>query len=161
MRIPRIDQALEKCQSHLSSETIEVEIKSLLTQSVLILIYAEFERAIKNLIKERCSSISDISDDSVRNFVIGCTDSGFRGLQIDAMAGLLGRFDKSCKETFTNRLDQKTKEMYNNILNNRNLVAHGEGSPVTFRDVEQFYEQAHVLLDRFRESLFQNVSGSA
>lgn len=158
MRIPRIDQALEKCQSHLSSEAIEIEIQNLLTQSLLILIYAEFERAIKNLIKKRCSSISD---DAVKNFVVGCTDNVFRGLHIDAMAGLLGRFDKSCKETFTNRLDQKTKEMYNNILNNRHRVAHGEGSSVTFRDVEQSYEHAHVVLDRFRESLFQNVNGSA
>ena len=157
MRIPRIDQALEKCQSHLSSKTIEIEIESLLTQSLLILIYAEFELAIKNLIKKRCSSISD---DSVKNFVVGCTDSVFRGLKIDEMAGLLGRFDESCKETFTRGLNQKTRDMYNNILNNRHRVAHGEGSPVTFRDVKQSYEQAHVLLDCFREALFQNINGS-
>ena len=158
MRIPRIDQALEKCQSHLSSGTIEVEIESLLTRSLLILIYAEFERAIKNLIKKRCSSIAD---DSVKNFAVGCTDRVFRGLRIDEMAGLLGQFDKSCKETFTHRLDQKTKDMYNNVLNNRHQVAHGKGSAVTFREVKQYYEHAHVVLDCFRESLFQNVNGSA
>lgn len=158
MRILRIDQALEKCQSHLSSGAIGIEIENLLTQSLLILIYAEFERAIKKSINERCSSISD---DSVKNFAVGCTDRVFRGLRIDEMAGLLGQFDKSCKEAFNRGLDPETRNMYTNILNNRHQVAHGEGSHVTFLEVKQSYEHAHVVLDCFRESLFQNVNGSA
>ena len=43
--------------------------------------------------------------------------------------------------------------MYENILVNRNDVAHKEGSNATMRDVKQYYEEGHVVLDYFRDAL--------
>ena len=43
--------------------------------------------------------------------------------------------------------------MYENMLTNRNLVAHGEGSEATIRDVKRYYEEGHVVLDYFRDAL--------
>jgi len=56
MRILRIDQALEKCEAHLSLEAaaVEAEVQSLLAQSLVILIYAEFEQKVRELIRDRC-----------------------------------------------------------------------------------------------------------
>ena len=55
MRILRIDQALEKCEAHLSlEEAVEAEVQSLLAQSLVILIYAEFEQKVRELIRDRC-----------------------------------------------------------------------------------------------------------
>ena len=42
---------------------------------------------------------------------------------------------------------------YENILVNRNDVAHKEGSNATMRDVKQYYEEGHVVLDYFRDAL--------
>ena len=71
MRIPRIDEALDKCEAHLSLEkAVEPEVQSLLTQSLLILICAEFEKKVLELVEERCQSVSD---ESVRAFLKDCT----------------------------------------------------------------------------------------
>ena len=157
MRIARIDEAFEQCESHLSrnrSNGMRVErIETLLTQCLLILIYAEFEKQITLLLKKRSSSVSD---KSIQRFLINCADRVFRSLQIGEIAGLLALFDTSCKKAFTEKLDNRTKNMYSNILTNRNLVAHEGRSNASFNDVKQYYEEGHVVLDYFRDALFKN-----
>ena len=161
MRIPRIDEALDKCEAHLSLEkAVEPEVQSLLTQSLLILICAEFEKKVLELVEERCQSVPD---ESVRAFLKDCTKRVFRSLRISEIAGLLNRFGASHKEVFDQYLEQnqRAQNMYDSILNNRHNTAHGEGSDVTFGDVKQYYEHGHCVLDYFRDALFQNVDETA
>ncbi len=158
MRILRIDEALEKCEAHLSlGEAVEAEVQSLLAQSLLILIYAEFERKVRELIRARCQYVAD---DSVRGFLDSCAESVFRGLKIGEIAGLLNRFGTPHKEVFNQHLEQnqRAQNMYDSILNNRHKIAHGEGSAVTFGDVKQYYEHGHCVLDYLRDALFQDES---
>ena len=153
MRIPRIDQALEKCEAHLSlGEAVEAEVQSLLAQSLLILIYAEFERKVRALIRQRCQYEAD---NSVRGFLDSCAESSFRGLKIGEIAGLLNRFGASHKEVFNQHLEQnqKVRNRYDSILNNRHKIAYGE-----FSDVKQYYEHGHCVLDYVRAALFQDES---
>ena len=160
MRILRIDQALEKCEAHLSlEETVEAEVQSLLVQSLVILIYAEFEQKARELIRDRCRN-AVATDDSVREFLDSCAKSALRGLKISEIAGLLNRFGESHKEVFNQRLDQnqRAKNMYDSILSNRHRIAHGEGSAVTVGDVKQYYEHGHCVLDYLHDALFQDES---
>nr|VFJ47766.1 MAG: hypothetical protein BECKFW1821A_GA0114235_101731 [Candidatus Kentron sp. FW]VFJ62298.1 MAG: hypothetical protein BECKFW1821B_GA0114236_107212 [Candidatus Kentron sp. FW] len=151
MRIERIDRALEQCETHLSStSTYGTEIENLLTQSLLVLMYAEFERKIKTLVWERLSSITD---GSIRKFVKSC--DAIRGLKTSDIAGLLGRFEPACKTAFTQKKNDNeyAENLYNSIVINRHDVAHAQGSHVTFREVKRFYEEGHVILDF---SIFQS-----
>ena len=152
MRIERIDAALERCDEHLSiAGAVDEVIESLLTQSLLILICAEFEKKYRELIIDRCSSVSDRS---LRDYVENCTRTSFRSLKITEISGLLARFGSIHKAEFNRRLSEDgIKESYDSILNNRNRIAHGDGSDVTFRDIKKYYEKRHVVLDCFRESL--------
>ena len=47
--------------------------------------------------------------------------------------------------------------MYDSILKNRNEAAHGQGSHASIKDVKQYYEQGHIVLDYFREALFHDA----
>lgn len=156
MRILRIDRALKKCEAHLS---LDAEVQSLLAQSLVILIYAEFEQKARELIRERCRNVAT-TDDSVREFLDSCAKIAFRGLKISEIAKLLTRFGESHKEAFNQRLEQnqRAKSMYDSILNNRHRIAHGEGSAVTVDDVKQYYEHGHCVLDYLRDALFQDES---
>ena len=150
MHIPRIDDAFRKCEAHLSSETVDSEIIDLLTRSLLILICAEFERKIKEMVKEKCESIPD---DDVRKFVHHSANKAFRGLKITDLAGLLDDFSSEYKRQFNSNLDEKTKNMYSSILTNRNAVAHGGENAATFQEVKRYYEQTHVVLDWFQKAI--------
>ena len=152
MRIKRIDEALERCGEHLSAvETIDEEVESLLTQSILILICAEFERKLRELVLERCASVSD---SAISEYIDNCTR--VRSLKTSDVSGLLAQFGDVCKSEFRRLLEENsdTETEYESIRSNRNRVAHGEGSNATFLEVKRYYERGHVVLDYFREALW-------
>ena len=153
MRIARIDQILETCEDHLTStESFGTEVESLLTQSLLVLMCSEFERQIKSIVEHKCSTITDAA---VREFIGSCTGAVFRSVLSGEIAGLLKRFGPNYKEAFKKKADdnQRAVTFYNNIVTNRHSAAHSDGSGVTFGDVKQFYEQGHLVLDFFQDSL--------
>lgn len=153
MRIDRIDRVLTRCEAHCGSgEPIDYEVESLLTGSVLILIFSEFETRFRGLILDKCSSVSD---ESIRKYIEESIWHVLRSIRIDELSGLLGKFGPLHKAEFKRRLDenQKAKTMYESMLTNRRQVAHGEGSNATMRDVRRYYEEGHVVLDYFRAAL--------
>lgn len=153
MRIDRIDRVLERCEEHCrSTEPMDVEVESLLTGSILILICSEFERKVESLILERCSSVSD---ESIRKYIEESIRNVLRSIRIDGLCEPLAKFGPLHKKDFQLRLDKnrRVRTMYENILVNRNRVAHKEGSSATMRDVRQYYEEGHVVLDYFRDAL--------
>lgn len=155
MRIPKIDHSFEECKRYLEGEGVDSKfVESLLAHSLLILICAEFESKVRELVTER--SQKTISDGAMREFVRSCLDNVFRSPSLDNVKALLGRFEASRKDSFRGRLrlDERAQLAYDSILKNRNSVAHGEGSGVTIGEVREFYERAHTVLDYFREALF-------
>lgn len=158
MRIVRIDQILERCEDHLSSSSAYgTEIESLLTQSILVIMCAEFEQAIEDLVQQKCSSVEDVS---IKEFLGSCVSAVFRSVKSSEIAGLLNRFGPSYKEVFKQKTNDNARAVtfYNNIVTNRHGVAHSEGSNATFREVKQFYEEGHVVLDFFQQALMQSDS---
>ena len=154
MRIDRIDRELARCEEHCrSADSMDVKVENLLTGSMLILIYSEFEKEFKGLILDRCSSVSD---ESIRKYIEESIRNVLRSMGTDELSGLLGKFGPLHKKEFRRRLNKnhRAKTMYENILVNRNLVAHGEkDSKATMLDVKQYYEEGHVVLDYFRDAL--------
>lgn len=158
MLIPAVEEALAECEGHLDSSTsASIRIRVLLTQSLLILIYAEFEKFVRAEVKRRCAGIIDVH---VAQFVTSCADSVIRRrLRISDLSGLLDRFDAECKSVFQESLRSKTKSknMYDSLISDRHDVAHGGEVKSTLQDVKEYYSHAHVVLDHFREALYQGV----
>lgn len=154
MRLARVDQALEHCERHLDlTKSFGTEIESLITSSLLVLICAEFEQRVKAIIEERCNFIPD---GALREFVGSCVDAVFRSVRSSEIAGLLNRFGRDYGEAFKEKTDANPKAvtLYNNIVTNRNTVAHSTGGNMTFAEIKSSYGEGHVVLDFFRETLF-------
>lgn len=153
MRIPRVEKALADCEA-ISSSSLPSgpDVQDLLARSLLVLVYAEFERVIRGQLLERCAGIPDAA---VSKFVENCIGSVFRSLGVGALSGVLGRFDEESRRHFQNRVDQDTTNHYDSLIRNRNAVAHAEGPAPTLEEVRDYYLHAHVVLDHFREALFR------
>ena len=149
MLIPRIDQALELCEEH-ATAGVAGDVQVLLTQSLLVLMCAEFERKIQGMVEDRCASIAD---EAVQRFAVSCFESVFRSLRIAELSGLLGRFGEPHKKKFGDALDEKSKNMYDSILSQRHAVAHGGNVNATLGDIRAYYTEAHKVLDCFKEAL--------
>ncbi len=149
MRLPRIDQALEHCEIHLDlTKSFNTPIESLLTQALLVISYAEFEQRIESTIEEKRTSTGDGLPGEIRHRSVGYED----------IAEILEQFGGTYVATFkqqcnVNVANQRAVTFYNNIVTNRHLVAHSSGANTTFPEFKGFYEEGHVVLDFFRETL--------
>ena len=158
MLLARIDRALEDCENHLvATNSLGTQIETLLTYSLLVVIYAEFEQMMNSIVQERCSLIED---ESLRELVRGCLRNVSR-IQSSDMGDLLQRFGEDRKTAFRTRIaattaNQRAETFYNNLITNRNDTAHRLGSNLTFEEVKQFYQEGHVILDFFRETLLSS-----
>lgn len=154
MRIDVIDVAIDKCAAHLSpGKDVDEILSGLLTNALLVLICAEFEKKFREMIKDRCSSVSDRS---VKSYIDGYTETALRGLKTTDVSGLLGKFGDRHKREFRRRLDgnRKSENMYNSLINNRHRVAHEGVHAATFADIKEHYEEGLAVLDCFREALW-------
>jgi FKBP-type peptidyl-prolyl cis-trans isomerase (trigger factor) len=76
-------------------------------------------------------------------------------MQSDELAGLMGRFGPEFKQSFQNRAqaNKRAVTVYDNIITNRNIVAHEESINVTLRELRQSYEEGHIVLDFLEETI--------
>ena len=84
----------------------------------------------------------------------------YRGILSSRLADFLGHLKSRYKSEFNLKASQQPRAVtfYNNIITNRHNLAHKSGSSITFREVEAFYEEGHIVLDFFRGALFTKMS---
>ncbi len=158
MLVARIDRALEDCENHLvATNSLGTQIERLLTYSLLVVIYAEFEQIVNSIVQERCDLIED---QSLRELVRRCLGNVSR-IQSGDMGNFLDRFGEDRKADFRAKItattaNQKAETFYNNLITNRHDTAHSIGSNLTFENVKRFYQEGHIVLDFFRETLLSS-----
>lgn len=158
MRTDRIDETLEVCQIHLDSlGYFNARIDNLLACSGLIIIYSEFEKTVEDILLEKGAMIDD---SSIRNFAESYLRTLNRRISSGALCEILKKFGEKYESDFRDKLKEsvereRSETAYNNIVTNRNNAAHSTGSNVSFGDVKSFFEQGHIVLDLFRETLLQ------
>ena len=158
MRLTRIDRTLEDCEKHLlETKSFGTEIEKLLTYTVLVIIYAEFEQEIKSIVQQRCNLIKD---ESLRDLAVACLNVS--RIKSSDIAELLKRFGSQRKDAFRAEIknsvaNQRAETFYNNIIANRHDTAHSIGSNLGFQEVKEFYQEGHVVIDFFKRTLFNGV----
>lgn len=152
MKIDRIDEAIETCHEHLQkSGAAGTEIEAYLTRYLLILMHAAFEEHLKQVLVARCARTQD---SHLEAFARSCTDTLMRSIKTSELAGLLGRFGDDYKQRFKNKVtNTKAETFFNNIVTNRHLTAHQGGANVTFKELVDFYEEGHTVLDALAEAV--------
>ncbi len=147
MKLSQIDHAIEVCEKHLNdSKTWGTEIEVYLTGFLLVFMCASFEEFIEELVNNRVSSSKDVA---LAAYVRSATSQLFRSIKTSQIAGLLGRFGDQYAQRFTveMRRMQRAETFFNNLVVKRHGTAHKAGSGLTFREVVEFYSEAHSVLD--------------
>lgn len=151
MKLDRVEMTIEVCQRHLhSTRSYGSQIEDFLTQHLLIIIYAEIEKTIKEMIiaqdRDRCS-------DDFQTFIQSCLNVTFRGMQSSEIAGLLKRFGTARKERFRELVDERAETDYNRIVGSRHDIAHGSGSNLTFQEAVEFYRRGLSVIESLSTAL--------
>jgi hypothetical protein len=152
MKLARVDLAMDECRSHLDGAKARgTPIEAFLVMHLLVLICSAFEEEIERMVSTR---ISRSADEAVQSFARSCIAKTFRSLKVTEISGFLGQFGLVCKEEFQRRINGTPAETYfGTIVSNRHQVAHSTGPNVTFDDLTESYEKAHVVLDAIHAAL--------
>jgi hypothetical protein len=170
----RIEAALSTCGSHIDSlkeqaESVDAvtlseyaELENYLVSFLVGAIYAEFEQYVKKLILERCDKITD---QGLRAFARSAVERMVKKIKISDLAGHLGYFDTSCKEAFSNAVNDPSrgqeKAAYDNLITDRHGFVHSTGISMTFEEVHNAFRASLFVLDEFEKALSLVVTSGA
>ena len=154
MKVDKIDVLLDLCKVHIDERKIVDErIEALMVQGLLVSMCAEFENILKNLTNVRNRSLRN---GGASGYVVTNADKAFRSASPENIENTVKRFGDSNKHEFERLKNENLSAWiaYGNIISNRNDVAHGRPFHTTLREVREFYESGHVVLDWFQSALW-------
>ena len=140
MRLDKTERALRSIREHLEATgAFNTEIESYLVIAALVTAYAEIEQIIQQV-----------------------EQTSHRGrLKTSELAGRLTGENQRFLFQQRTQSAQRAESYYNNIITNRNSIAHGN-SPlnITLTELEYFCNEGHIVLDFFSEALAADSRGA-
>jgi len=162
MRCRSIDNAIEVIRNHINTtEGKNPEIESYLVSYALTTIYAEYESRLNILIARRCALTDDVHLKNFSQTLAKCGTEVYRvekrrtgRITLSDLAKILKQFGEDYRDGFTLQIENKPAHTaWDKIVNNRQLVAHQQGTNLTFQELEEAYHESLKVLDAFGEAL--------
>lgn len=170
----RIEAALATCGSYIDSLRVQAEsvdgatlaehaeLENYLVSFLVGAIYAEFEQYVKKVVLERCDKAAD---QGLRAFARSAVERIVKKIKISDLAGHLGYFDSSCREAFSNAVNDPSrgqdKAAYDNLITDRHGFAHSTGVSMTFEEVRNAFHASLFVLDEFEKALGMVITSGA
>lgn len=144
-RLLRTQNYLEACQAHIEGiGEANPEIESFLSQFLLVVLCAEMQTELYEVVKRR---VDRCGDEEICSFAVSSSKKILRSIKVSEITGFLNHFGGPCKQRFTEGLDDRTNLQYNSAVANRHQVAHLSGAQVTLGELEAIISSARKILD--------------
>lgn len=141
MKLHRVELTIRVCQEHLdSTSSYGSQIEAFLTQQLLVIICAEIEKKIKEMI-------------SAQHSIKSRPKARFHCMKSSQLAKILKKFGTARKQRFLELMDENAKNAYDSIVVNRHNTAHGSGSNLTFREAVESYRAGLSVIESLSAAL--------
>lgn len=110
---------------------------------LLVFISGIYEESIETIINER---IAKLDDPYASQYVEKCLKYGFRNPHIDNIINLLKKFSRDLISSIR-LLPHESRTAINNIVNDKNSLAHGTQITTTLNDVIQYYHDSRIVIE--------------
>ncbi len=134
----RLDRAFET-----TANVDDDEVKSHLARYLCVLTSGYLETAIKTILRDY---VYNRSTPYIHSYVIFSTNN-LTNLKSEKISDQLSHFCSEWKEKFDTTLTDEEKSSVNSVVANRNQIAHGQNSDVTYVRIKEWYKNIkHVIL---------------
>lgn len=152
MELLRTSVALVDCRTHLeASDAWNTSIESYLTQHVLVILCAEIQQSIYQILESRLEASAD---NDLKNFAITTGKKCLRSVGKAEVSGFLGFFSVEAKEYLNANVADEMVTLYGNAVSNRHEVAHSNGAKITFKELEKILEASVGFLAVVKSAIF-------
>ena len=144
--IEKIDIAISDIKRFSNNSELE---KSYLAKFLVVYICGIYEEVIETIINEKVSSSND---PEVCNYVKETLKNNFRNPDMGNIKGLLSKFDTNWKLEIC-KLPQDSQTAMDNIVNDKNSLAHGNDVSLTLIDILEYYNNSLAVIKKIDDLL--------
>lgn len=131
-------------------ETTKVDEFTLshISKFITVLTSGIYEDVIKNILVEYTDK-EKVSRE-IRDYIYDQLKKSFRNPDFGNLTGLISKFSKKWENQIKIKVTEEQKESLNSIVNNKNLIAHGDNCTITFSNIKEYYYKSKeiiILLD--------------
>ncbi|MDP2920505.1 MAG: HEPN domain-containing protein [Dehalococcoidia bacterium] len=119
-----------------------------LVSYLVVLISGAYEDCFEHLLNKRAAKSGDIE---IKTFVEKTLDLQLRNPNWDNLTTILGRFSKKWVVAMNKRIPYKAKTGLNNIVTNKNAVAHGSSSNMTLIEIKACHRHCKAIFEKLEK----------
>ncbi|MGK2870674.1 MAG: HEPN domain-containing protein [Alphaproteobacteria bacterium] len=147
----RTTAIIEQCEGLLSNSDIRGSpVESYLVQHALIVLCAEIQQEIYEIVRARAAQAED---NQLESFVLSASKRVLRSVGKSDLSSFVGHFGGAEKEKFNRLVDDYEVTKYNNAVSNRHDIAHKNGVQVTFSELKEAVSAASKILQALALSI--------
>jgi hypothetical protein len=135
---------IELLFNYFKAKELDDELTSHIAKYMTVLISGVFEESIKSILKE--SIQKETITNVTRSFIFKQIEITFRNPDHKNIKTLLNKFNKEWIKNLNNIIEDKNWESLNSIVNNKNNIAHGNSSSITFEDIKTYYNDSRIII---------------
>lgn len=135
---------LDTLFSYFGSLTLDEMLKSHVAKYLTVLISGIYEDIIKNFVVELTQR--DTINKCTKQFIFNRIKLSLRNPDFENLKGFLNQFDKEWIKILNKEIEEKHISALNSIIANKNLIAHGDPSVITFDNIKEFYGNSKIIL---------------
>jgi hypothetical protein len=139
----RID-TIEFLFDEIDSQKIDPQVISYLSQYLSVFICGVYEDIIENLLLDFVKK-DQISIPSL-NYIFIALDKGFRNPDEGNIKSLLKKFNEPWVDQLNLVVTRSEWIALNNIVTNKNKIAHGESSNITYILIKDYYSESKKVI---------------
>jgi len=125
-------------------QTIDPQVQSYLAQYLSVLICGSYEDIIENLLLEFVKK-DPISVETL-NFIFKALDAGFRNPDESNIKSMLKKFNPPWVNQLNLIVTRSEWDALESVVVNKNKIAHGESSNITYILIKQFYTESKKVI---------------
>ncbi len=136
----RAGEVLTKC----GVNTADPEIASFLSSYMVVMLSGVYEDCIEHLLAQRAARGHD---NEVTSYVAKSLRETFRNPLFGTLLGVLKKFSDQYARQLRDGVQEPDSQALDNIVNNKNLIAHGQRSQLTINEVVTFHSGVLRIFD--------------
>ncbi|TSC55197.1 MAG: hypothetical protein LiPW30_663 [Parcubacteria group bacterium LiPW_30] len=144
--IKKIELAIEDIDNFSNISDLE---KSYLAKFLVVFICGIYEEIIENVIYERIDKLKNVE---VSTYIKKTVSGTFQNPNMEKIKDLLGKFNPGWKSEIS-KLPIESQTAIDNIITQKNSLAHGNDVNVTLKDIKRYYKDSLSVINKIDDML--------
>ena len=133
------------------------QLKSHIAKYLTVLISGMYEDMIKKIINQLMFNEIFVENTPLffKNFISDKVDKSFRNPDQSNTKGFLKSFNKEWTESLNKIIDVECWDALDSIVRQKNLIAHGNDSTITFEDIKKYYSSSIGIIKKLDQLILE------